>query len=131
VLCKAKLQTIRALRKDRRAPRAGERFIAYTGMRTKGCRRLFESVITRVQVIRMEWSPGTGIIAIYVDRRRLSGHGKTRLARSDGFATAGDMERFFVKTHGLGPGKPFCGHIIHWSREYLTTESTEIAKGEA
>jgi hypothetical protein len=49
-----KLHTIRGKRKAR--PKAGQRFVAYYGMRTRQCRKLLDSVITKVQDIRIEHS---------------------------------------------------------------------------
>ena len=48
-----KLHTIRALRKDGRRPKVGQPMHAYEGMRTKKCRILLLSTISKVEAIRI------------------------------------------------------------------------------
>jgi hypothetical protein len=117
ILSKAKLHTIRRLRRDGRKPRVGERFIAYYGLRSIHTRRLFESVITKVEIIRIDWHPDG--LAIYVNRRLLNASATRALARRDGFAGVAEMRSFWIKQNGLSAENPFCGHIIHWSPDYL------------
>jgi protein gp37 len=49
-----KRQTIRALRKDNRNPRPGQTLYLYTGMRTKGCKKLGEATCKKVTQITIE-----------------------------------------------------------------------------
>lgn len=100
-----KRQTIRALRKDGIAPAPGQRFVGYTGMRTKRCEILCEGVITQVREI--DW-PGRGIIR--VDGSTLDSTSAARLAAADGFVHIFHFLDFFEETHGF----PFNGHIINW-----------------
>jgi hypothetical protein len=107
-----KTQTIRAPRK--RPIICSDRLYLYTGMRTKGCRKLGEGLVERVELIRLdrrgcsagEEHPhpmrGAGI--------HLSWHAVDRLALADGFTGSRDMLDWFEKTHGL----PFTGSLIRW-----------------
>ena len=117
-----KRQTIRAHRRDGR-PNAtiGGRLYLYTGMRTKGCRKLGEAICTRVRSI--EIFKGTlGIFYIQTKGQLLSASGKeaNRLARADGFNHASEMCRWIEETHGL----PFHGVVIGWS------DSVRIPEGQ-
>lgn len=49
-----KKHTIRACRKDGRDPRPGEVLYQYTGMRTKGCRKLREDICRVVWPVYMD-----------------------------------------------------------------------------
>lgn len=102
---KAKRQTIRARRKDGRDPREGQQLYLFTGMRTKGCRRLGEVECKSVQQFTIEEN-----LAIYTGAHCLTVGEEEWFARADGFATRGEFLDFFRKTHGL----PFHGLLIKW-----------------
>lgn len=96
-----KRHTIRARR--RRPTKPGEKIVLYTGMRTKRCQKIAESVCTRVQWIVI--GP-RGSIAI--DNMVLSADERDRLAYADGFENHKEMIKFWE-------GRlPFEGEIIHW-----------------
>ena len=98
-----KLHTIRAKRKNR--PRVGQTFYGYYGLRTKQCRKLVESVITRVQDIVID-----DLCGIMVDGDGLSLVEREELAVADGFSNYEQMLRFW-------DGRlPFSGDIIHWRK---------------
>ena len=103
-----KRHTIRAHRKDGRAHATiGARLTFYTGMRTKGCRKLGEGICTRTVPVFIHENH-----AIFIDGSHLAGaHQKDTVARLDGFACAEDMLLWFMDTHGL----PFHGTLIEWS----------------
>lgn len=99
-----KRQTIRAERKDGRIPEVGERFVGYTGMRTKKCRKLVDSRISEVLPIAIKddgiWLAGTPL-------NDVEAHS---IALLDGFQSAKEMLLWFARTHGLH----FSGHLIRW-----------------
>lgn len=104
---RAKKQTIRAIRKDNRQPKVEDLLRLYTGMRTKGCRRIADVICTDVLPIK-----------IYNDRVTLNNgqwefatpsHLKN-FAESDGFKSWEEMREFFKKNHGF----PFNGILIRW-----------------
>jgi hypothetical protein len=110
-----KLHTIRGKRKAR--PKAGQRFVAYYGMRTRQCRKLLDSVITKVQDIRIEHSnlqlPGfwSGLYPrITVDGEVLAFDEACTLARADGFPSLFQMMQFWDQR------LPFEGDLIHWRK---------------
>jgi hypothetical protein len=100
-----KRQTIRKLRKDGRVPKVGEKFVGYTGMRTKVCEKLCEGTIAQVRHIHF-----CGRGTVYVDGCCATSHSMRELASADGFAHLVYMLDFFEQTHGF----PFEGHIINW-----------------
>ena len=100
-----KRQTIRALRKNGRAPRAGDKLVLYTGMRTKNCRLLGKTVCDFTQDIHIK-ANGT----VKIDGQALYQASVDELARDDGFDCSCAMLDWFEKTHGL----PFRGHVIRW-----------------
>jgi hypothetical protein len=99
-----KRQTIRAERKDGYVPKVGAAFIGYTGMRTKNCRKLVESRISKVLPILIR---PTGI---WLDGRRLDMAEATTIAMLDGFENADEMRGWFAKAHG----ESFDGWLIRW-----------------
>lgn len=102
----AKTHTIRGKRKAR--PKPGQTFYAYYAMRTKQCRKLLQSTITRVQDITIVRGD-TGVYCIVIDGEALFPDEKELLATRDGFANFEAMTRFWP------PAKlPFYGDIIHW-----------------
>jgi hypothetical protein len=104
--------TIRALRKDGRVPRVGERFVAFTGMRSQQCRRLFESVTREVSPIVIRRRAGwVQVLMRYDGRGSWIGLGPRQiatLARRDGFAGVEDFRAFFLGKRR----KKFTGHLI-------------------
>jgi len=116
-----KTHTIRAKRKAR--PRAGQPFYAYHAMRTKQCRKLLESSITRVGDIWIvdsgrrfkgfdEAVNGRHLFGIYpqieIDGERLADDEMEQLAINDGFLSLWHMSGFWdLNTR-------FNGDMIHW-----------------
>lgn len=123
-----KRQTIRAFRKDGRDVKAGDKLYLYTGMRTKGCRKLGEAVcvsVSRLQLLSRHAASGNVNLLYGAPAKRSGfdrffiasskGHGNsrgrfTRLAKADGFSDIDEMVSWFEKTHGL----PFEGLLIKW-----------------
>lgn len=113
-----KRRSIRAPRKDGRLPKKGEPAYLFTGMRTKKCRRLGESVVARVRMVEIDY---TGVKiegrALYAgDAPAYQGGPDPEsydgdFARADGFDSFSDMADWFKKQHGL----PFIGNLIEWS----------------
>jgi hypothetical protein len=99
-----KTHTIRGKRKYR--PKPGQPFYGYYAMRTKQCRKLIESTITRVQDIGIILGPFG--MEITIDGERLSPDEIVALAKRDGFDSAASMEKFWAGRY------PFEGDIIHW-----------------
>lgn len=112
-----KRRSIRAPRKDGRAPKPGDRLQLYTGMRQKGCRKLGEAECWRVREVEIDY---TGIKlagrSLYAgDAPAYQGGPDPEsydgdFARADGFDGFQDMAEFFKEAHGL----PFKGLLIEW-----------------
>jgi hypothetical protein len=99
-----KRQTVRAQRRDGRAPKAGQMLYLYAGMRTNGCRKLREARCKAVRPIRITRSD------IQVDGEILTLSAGEAFARADGFADTAEMVEWFHHAHGL----PFEGWLIQW-----------------
>lgn len=99
-----KRQTIRALRKDGKNPKARDKLYLYTGMRTKSCRKLKETICESSSPIVIDTDH------LEIDGIELHGFSKMRVAFKDGFDTYDDFIAFFEKHHGL----PFHGYLIKW-----------------
>lgn len=97
-----KKQTIRALRKY--PIRWQDRLYHYTGMRTKNCRKLGESIASVVSEITISET------AVKVDGQVLYRESVLQLAKADGFNTVEDFMEYFSTNHGL----PFRGQLIKW-----------------
>lgn len=102
-----KTQTIRAKRKDGRDPKAGDQLYLYTGMRTKACRKLGQTVCKETKQCTIKEN-----LAIYIGTHCLTVGEEEQFARDDGFKTRGEFLNFFRETHGL----PFYGLLIKWDR---------------
>jgi hypothetical protein len=113
-----KTHTIRGKRKHR--PKPGQPFYGYYAMRTKQCRKLIESTITRVQDIlieeferRIEYSDGNQYFFDYpkitIDGEVLADDEMETLARADGFEDLFAMMLFWPIER-----RPFDGDIVHW-----------------
>lgn len=111
----AKKQTIRAIRKDKRQPEIGDILRLYTGMRTKGCRRIADVVCTEVYPIKIYddgvnvFSPVESIVFEPIE----NDFSLNRFAELDGFKSWEEMREWFGKIHGL----PFNGILIRWKFE--------------
>lgn len=123
----AKTHTIRGKRKNR--PKPGQVFYGYYAMRTKQCRKLVQSTITRVQDITIERgervcdtevraSEGMNvhwnIPKITIDGEVLARDEAEALAVRDGFRDLLEMSDFWPPER-----MPFSGDIIHW--KFTTT----------
>lgn len=120
----SKQTTLRKVRKDERRPKVGEPFSAFVGMRTKSCRRLFDSTIQSVACIDIEaihpeseFEPLDYIILR--DGVLMVGAEANRMAQRDGFEDLDHFISFFEVEH-LIHAIPFSGHLIEWApREAL------------
>lgn len=113
-----KTHTIRSKRKLR--PKPGQRFVGYYAQRTKQCRKLVDSNITRVQDIIIEvvkreavyrngdWTI-QNILRIEVDGETLALDEMETLAVRDGFPDLFTMGLFWPIDQC-----PFFGDLIHW-----------------
>lgn len=109
-----KTQTIRALRKDGRVPRIGERLYLYTGLRTKYVQKLGEGEVTEVHHLHLARADCTGERS-HLDGQHLFRHEVEAIARADGFRDADgspyrELLSWFEDVHGL----PFAGTLIRW-----------------
>jgi hypothetical protein len=105
VLDGTKRQTIRAYRKKGRDPEPGDVLHLWTGLRTKGARKLADHRCQEVLEIEIAI---TG--AITLDGRLLDKLDARQLARHDGFPITRKLVEFFADVHGL----PFRGILIRW-----------------
>lgn len=115
---KRKRHTIRAKRK--RPIKAGDKLYLYTGMRTKSCQKIMDTVCAKVEDIRI-WEVRGEVpednFRIAVDGVGLEKDECQSLARADGFESFAEMMKFW-------DGRlPFSGDIIHWR------SPKEIARG--
>ena len=116
----AKLTTLRKERKDGRAPRVGEKFSAFVGMRTPHCRRLFDSTISEVTRVRINAVLGESEFepvnyAILCDGRMLNEAEGERFAREDGFESLEKFIAFFEEEHAIQT-TGFIGYLIRWAQ---------------
>ena len=100
----ANRQTIRLKRKDGKNPHPGDTLYLYTGLRTKGCRKLGTAICTGA------WDVGITKCGPVLTGIRLDPDEAGELAARDGFSCFGDMQDFFEKEHSL----PFWGLLIEW-----------------
>ena len=97
-----KMQTIRALGK--RKYKARDILYLYTGLRTKGCKKLGEGIIKYVQPIYIDHN------LVVLDGEKLTNIQKLELACADGFNDIYELTKWFDNIHGL----PFEGRLIKW-----------------
>lgn len=116
-----KRQTIRAHRKDGKRPQPGDHLRLYTGLRTKGCRRLLDATCTDVSSVHI--FDDVSDIAIVIAGRRLTRDEGRELAKADGFETRAEFLGFFHETHGL----PFDGLMIEWEPKPSNADVTGLA----
>jgi len=116
-----KRHTIRAWRKDGKHPIAGQPFRAYTGMRTKNCRPVLFSTISKVEWVSIDGEGIVRIIGPMANHMRTLTHAeRDALALADGFVDTLEFVSFFRNTYGL----PFNGDLIHWT---FGGETVEVA----
>ena len=96
-----KCTTIRAYRK--RHFRAGDDLYFYTGMRTRYCRKLGQANCLSVFNIEIKGR-------IWINGEMLQNDEADKLAISDGFASSGELIRWFEDTYTI----PFRGQLIKW-----------------
>lgn len=100
-----KRQTIRKKRKRRTKP--GEQLYLYTGMRTKKCRKLLDTVCRDVQSVEID----VGGIDVGDHRMLIDSPAADRFAKADGFPDSQTMIKWFSDSYGL----PFRdGVVIYW-----------------
>ncbi|MEN8134295.1 MAG: ASCH domain-containing protein [Thermodesulfobacteriota bacterium] len=102
-----KKQTIRACRKDGRNPRVGQKLFIYTGMRTKGCRKLGEEICRQALPVYMD-KHEDGRIDVFVSGDILKDDAVEKLAADDGFEGVDCFFKFFADR------MPFQGYLIKW-----------------
>lgn len=122
LLARTKLTTLRVDRKDGRAPRVGEQFSAFVGMRTKQCRRLFNSTISEVHRVKIiavlgesEFEPVN--YRIYNDGGLMTFSQGTKMAKEDGFKDLEDFTQFFEEAHQI-QSTQFSGWLIRWNPQW-------------
>ena len=104
-----KRQTIRPERKQ--PIKVGDKLQLYTGMRTKGCRKLADAVCTQVRRVTI----ANAYFAIQHEEhpicdRLLGSIERFAMAVADGFDVYSEMHAFFKSQYGL----PFRGVLIQW-----------------
>lgn len=99
-----KKQTIRACRKDGRNPKSGQTLYLYTGMRTKGCRKIMEAECKSSEPMTIDES------GVVINLEPLNDYDMEYLAIQDGFEYYYQLREFIEQTHGL----PFTGYLIKW-----------------
>ena len=104
-----KRQTMRALWRNGRDPRPGQRCRLWLVMRTPERELLGETPpIARLPISIAH--PGAVVFGVDEAATRLSVRGITRIARLDGFEGAGELFTFLEAYHGF----PFVGFVFRW-----------------
>lgn len=106
VLAGTKRSTIRRRRKDGRDPKPGQTLYHYTGMRTKQCKHLLDTICTAVHPLTITKRGRLKIKGRCVDDH----YSRLAIAYRDGFRDYLQLVTFFEQTHGL----PFSGLLIEW-----------------
>ncbi len=108
-----KTHTIRSTRK---LPiKTGDTLYLYTGMRTRHCQKIIQSVCLKVEDVLIRQrktfsNDSTERFEVAINGVGLESDEKQALAYADGFKSFSDMMIFWQ-------GRlPFIGHIIHWER---------------
>jgi len=100
-----KRQTIRARRVDMRDPKPGQTLYLYVGQRTKGCRKLGESVCKSVHSTFIDRN------MMILDGRQVSYCAASGIATANGFECVEDLVEFLEQQHHE---LPFEGILICW-----------------
>ena len=99
-----KLQTIRG--KRMRPIKKGDPLFHHTGLRTKNCRKLGESICSGTADVCID---GRG--QLWIQGEVVMGESREAFAKADGFKGWEEMLLWMQRTHGL----PFLGQVIMWS----------------
>lgn len=119
ILSGEKRQTIRPSRKY--PVKQGDKLYLYTGMRTKNCRKLGESICSKIIPISIKlvdiFGDGTDINLFIFHRR--SNHSfifkqAKKLALDDGFNDIDEFNNFFIDTYKIKVGDSKEFDIIKW-----------------
>lgn len=101
-----KTQTIRATRK--RPFRYGDKLYLYTGLRTKYCKKIGESVCHNIEEVEILSNGVMKLSGQVLNRAQ-----RDEMATRDGFDNWNDMWLWFRDTHGF----PFHGQLIQWGKQ--------------
>jgi len=112
----AKLQTVRAWRKDGKVPRPGDRVRLYAGLRTRKARLLVDSVVVECFPVTMNLSDDEHPLLVSNGIRLHRGEA-TSFAQLDGFPGFAAMADWFKRTHG----EEFDGFCVRWRRPLVHT----------
>jgi len=109
-----KRQTIRPV--GRRIYRPGDTIYLYTDMRKKACRKLGESICTKVdEILFIFWQKRLGHLDIYTGNMGFLPFSKRdAIAKADGFNSYLEFAEFFVKLYKLQSGDSKKMQIIKW-----------------
>ncbi len=114
-----KMQTIRPER--RRPTKPGERLKLYTGMRTKNCRLLVDTICKNVRPVEIH---STHIV---VGGLVLSSEERIELAANDGFDSLELFYDFFRNIYGLTKQSPLENmELIEWHEHFSENQIKEI-----
>jgi hypothetical protein len=125
ILDGTKLGTIRAPRK--RHARRGEELQLYTGMRTKHCRLIARKPCHAALPITLELN-GEGVVSVAAGDQTLQIRDLDAFARADGFASFGELQRFWLDEHETSY---FRGVWILWSPPSALIERRLFAPEES
>lgn len=103
-----KCQTVR--KKGKRKFKVGQQLQLYMGQRTSKCRKIADSVVTKLQEIYIDKYDGFTLPNVEVDGKQIWADELTALAIADGFEHWSHFIEFFHYHYPL----PFVGQIIHW-----------------
>lgn len=104
-----KTQTIRADRKDKKRPAAGDIALCFKGLRKKGATKIHEGIIYACFSVTIDFVTGK----VLVGERALGFEESTDFARADGFNSRMEMIRWFKEVH---EGDSFTGYCVRWRK---------------
>jgi hypothetical protein len=117
----AKLQTVRAHRKDGKIPNAGDIAKLYTGLRTREARLLKEAKVFECFPVHFDLEKGQR--AIISNGIRLHAGEMNSFARLDGFEHSTEMLDWFESTYQTNEFDGFC---VRWHDR--TADSAEVTR---
>ena len=102
--------TIRAMRK--RPFKKGDALYLYTGLRTKYCHKIGETICSKAEDCKMYFKDSEFIMEL--DGMAQTNKQLLQIAKIDGFDEPMDFINWFETNHGF----PFHGQRIHWTSSY-------------
>ncbi len=94
--------------------RVGKPIYHFSGMRTKQCKRILDSVCTEVKEIDITYWKDTGAYVVFIGGYSLSHEDAEKLAKNDGFESVQAFVDYFTLGKRKRLRKDFKGNLIRW-----------------